>query len=103
MIIYDKVLTPQAYLEIMTGNYYILKKPNQVEEVEKILDKEEGNGAYWTYSLYDTPEVIENNKNVVLVEFVNITDASVQEHIYRWCEIPEELTREDFLKKLKEL
>ena len=101
MIIYDKVLTPQAYLELMTGNYYSLKKPNQVEEVEKILDKEEGNGTCWTYSLYDTPE--ENNKNVVLVEFVNITDESEQEHIYRWCEIPEDWTGEDFLRKLKEL
>ncbi len=103
MIIYDGVLTPQAYLVIMTGNYCILRKPNQVEEVEKILDKEEGNGAYWTYSLYDTSEVLENNKNVVLVEFVNITDESEQEHIYRWCELPEDMTREEFFNKLKEL
>ena len=103
MIIYDGVLTPQAYLEIMTGNYYILKNPNQVEEVEKILDKEEGDGAYWTYSMYDTAEVLENNKNIVLVEFVNITYESEQEHIYRWCEVPEDMTREDILNKLKEL
>ncbi len=103
MIIYDGVLTPQAYLEIMTGNYYILKKSNQVDEVEKILDNEEGDGTYWTYSLYDTSEVLGNNKNVVLVEFVNITDEPEQEYIYRWCEVPEDMTREDFLNKLKEL
>ena len=38
VIMYDKVLTPQTYLEIMTGNYYCLRDTNQLEEVENILD-----------------------------------------------------------------
>ena len=55
MIITDRILNPQTYLELMTGNYYSLTADNQFEEVEKILDKVFGKGTFWSYSLTDIP------------------------------------------------
>jgi len=46
MIITDKILNPQTYLELMTGNYYSLTADNQLEDVEKILDREFGEGTF---------------------------------------------------------
>ena len=51
MIITDRILNPQTYLELMTGNYYVLAADNQLEEVEKILDREFDEGTFWSYSL----------------------------------------------------
>lgn len=43
-IMYDGILTPQTYLEIMTGKYFCLDAENQLELAEKILDEQCGNG-----------------------------------------------------------
>lgn len=45
-IMYNGVLTPRTYLEIMTGKYFCLHADNQLELVEKILDEQCGNGLY---------------------------------------------------------
>ena len=45
VIMYDKILSAQTYLEMMTGNYYCLNADNQVEQVENILEEEFGQGA----------------------------------------------------------
>ena len=41
---YNGLLTAQQYLELVTDNYYCLRADNQFEEVEKIMDKEFGEG-----------------------------------------------------------
>ena len=103
MILYDKVLYPSTYLELMTGHYYTLTAQNQIEEVENLLDRECGKGTYWSYSLYDTKDVIESDKNVVLVEIVNIDDNSEQEKLYCWFDVPQEWDRKELLRRLSEL
>ena len=55
MIITDRILNPQIYLELMTGKYYPSNVDNQSEAIEKILDREFGEGVYWSYSLTDIP------------------------------------------------
>ena len=106
VIVYDNKLTPQVYLEIMTGNYYCLRSDNQVEEVEKILDEVFGDGAYWSYALDNIVEVQENDHKVVLVECVNIVmkeERTEQETICRWFEVPEDWTKDDIIDKLKKM
>ena len=98
---YSGVLTAQEYLEVMTGDYCYLHKDNQVEEVEYILNKKFGDGAYWSYALDDLPD--EYDGAVVLVECVNITEQCSQEKIYRWFEIPAEWTKEELNEKIEQL
>ena len=66
VIMYDKMLTPQTYLEMMTGTYYCLNADNQLEQVENILDDQFGEGAYWSFALDNISEVMENDHKVVI-------------------------------------
>ena len=106
VIMYDKVLTPQTYLEMMTGKYYCLNADNQLEQVENILDSQFGEGAYWSFALDNIGEVMENDHKVVLVECVNIVmedDKAKQEHIYRWFEVPDDWTTETVVEQLSKI
>lgn len=56
IIITDRILNPQTYLELITGNYYPLNVNNQLEAIEEILDREFGEGTFWSYSITDIPD-----------------------------------------------
>ena len=104
VIMYDKILSAQTYLEMMTGNYYCLNADNQVEQVENILEEQFGQGAYWSFALDNITEVMKNDHKVVLVKIVNIVmegDEAEQDNIYRWFEVPDDWTKEDVLEQLK--
>lgn len=106
VIMYDKILSAQTYLEMMTGNYYCLNADNQVEQVENILEEEFGQGAYWSFALDNITEVMKNDHKVVLVKIVNIVmegDEAEQDNIYRWFEVPDDWTKEDVLEQLKKV
>ena len=105
-ILYNGVLTPQTYLEIMTGNYFCLNEDNQLEIVEKILDEYCGNGLYWSFTLDDIDNVIKNGYKVVLVEIINIVmkgDKAERETIYRWFEVPGEWIKAEFQNRLSKI
>lgn len=104
VILYDGVLTPQQYLEMMTGKYFCLDADNRLETVENILDGEFGKGAYWDFSLDSIDEIMENGHKVVLVEIVNIiikNDKSELEKLYRWFEVPDDWTKESVKRNLQ--
>jgi len=106
VIMYDKILSAQTYLELITGNYYSLNADNQVEQVENILYEQFGQGAYWSFALDNISEVMENDHKVVLVEIVNIImegDEAEQDNIYRWFEVPDDWTKDDVLEQLRKL
>ena len=103
MIKYDGIIYPQAFLAVMTGKYSCVTADNQLEEIEKILDEELGGGQCWSYSFEETEDVVKNDKSVVLVEIVNINEECEQERLYRWFEVPEEWTKEEFAKRLSEV
>ena len=106
VIMYDKILSAQTYLEMMTGNYYCLNADNQVEQVENILEEQFGQGAYWSFALDNITEVIKNDHKVVLVKIVNIVmegDEAEQDNIYRWFEVPDDWTKEDVLEQLRKI
>ena len=106
VIMYDKILSAQTYLELITGNYYSLNADNQVEQVENILYEQFGQGAYWSFALDNISEVMENDHKVVLVKIVNIVmegDEAEQDNIYRWFEVPDEWTKDDILEQLRKI
>ena len=106
VIMYDKILSAQTYLEMMTGNYYCLNADNQVEQVENILEEQFGQGAYWSFALDNITEVMKNDHKVVLVKIVNIVmegDEAEQDNIYRWFEVPDDWTKEDVLEQLRKI
>ena len=106
VIMYDKILSAQTYLELITGNYYCLNADNQVEQVENIIDEQFGQGAYWSFALDNISEVMENDHKVVLVEIVNIVmegDEAEQDNIYRWFEVPDDWAKEDVLEQLRKI
>lgn len=106
VIMYDKILSAQTYLELITGNYYSLNADNQVKQVENILDEQFGQGAYWSFALDNISEVMENDHKVVLVEIVNIImegDEAEQDNIYRWFEVPDDWTKDDVLEQLRKI
>ena len=82
VIMYDKILSAQTYLEMMTGNYYCLNADNQVEN---ILEEQFGQGVYRSFALDNITEVMKNDHKVVLVKIVNIVmegDEAEQDNIY---------------------
>ena len=89
MIITDKILNPQTYLELMTGNYYSLTADNQLEEVEKILDSVFGEGGFWSHSLTDIPGE-EHDVPPPPPEVVNITEDFKQDKFCRLFQVPDD-------------
>ena len=84
-------LTPQEYLEIVTGKVYFINADNQVEQVEEILVQE--GFSLWSYPLSELNYVVETGLKVVLVECVNVTDKGL-EKAYRLFEVPDSVTSE---------
>ena len=106
VIMYDKILSAQTYLELITGNYYCLNADNQVEQVENILEEQFGQGAYRSFALDNITEVMKNDHKVVLVKIVNIVmegDEAEQDNIHRWFEVPDDWTKEDVLEQLRKI
>lgn len=103
MIKYDGILYPQTFLAVMTGKYFCVTADNQLEEMEKILDEELGRGQCLSYPFEETVNIVDNDKSVVLVEIVNINEECEQERLYRWFEVPEEWSKEEFSKRLSEV
>ena len=101
--IYDVVLTPQEYIELMTGFYFNLRDDNQLKEVETIINSEFGKNKYKNYSLNDIAKLVCSDKKFVLVEIVNINDNCEQEKIYRWFETPGNWNEDEFNKRLYDL
>ena len=50
IIKYNGILIAQQYIELVTGRYYCLNADNQLEEFEKIIDKEFGKGTFRNYA-----------------------------------------------------
>ena len=102
MVITDKILNPQTYLELMTGKYYPLNVDNQLEAIEKILDREFGEEAYWSYSLTDIPSE-EHEVKLVPVEIVNITEECKQDKFCRLFQVPDDWNKDILKEKLSNI
>lgn len=90
MVKSEKIYSPQNYLEIVTGNCYLINGDDDVGLTECILEKQ-GYGDLWSYPLTEIDHIVENKLDVVLVDCM-VYDEESQEykHEYRWFEVPED-------------
>lgn len=94
MVKSEKIYSPQNYLEIVTGKCYIISGENDVEFIEKILEKEYD--SVWSYPLSEIDHIVENDLNVVLVDCMVVNSETDNfEHVYRWFEVPEAFKDEE--------
>lgn len=81
----EKVYSPEDFLAILTGKYYLIGD-DPIKEIHEILVEEgienDSTETLWDYPLNEIDEVIENEVPVVLVK--------ISEKEYRWFEIPDE-------------
>lgn len=98
----SEIYTPQTFLEVLTGNCYIVDGDNDAETIHDILAKEgienDTTDTLWDYSLDEIQHIVEANVNVVLVEVCrfDINEKLIKE--YRWFEIPD-----TFVEKFKKM
>ena len=82
------IYSPQSYLEIVTGNCYILSNEIPiVTEIENILKT--GGFNTQNYSLTETAKALQNGKPIVLVDCTDIYENSEMIHECRWFCVPD--------------
>lgn len=94
MVKSEHMYTPQNYLEAVTGDCYIIRGDNDIEEIELILDDYVPN--LWNYPLSEIDHIVENEINVVLVDCMVYNEEKKEfEHVYRWFEVPDDFEEEE--------
>lgn len=95
MVKSEKIYSPQNYLEAVTGECYIIRGDNDVEEIETIL--EELDYCLWSHALTEIGYIVEEELDVVLVDCMVYNEEKEEfEHVYRWFEVPGDLEEEEF-------
>lgn len=82
MVKSEKLYSPQEYLELITGNYYILNGDDDVETIEAILNT--CGYSVWSYPLNEIEYIVENKLDVVLVDCLVMNSENEFRHEYRW-------------------
>ena len=93
MVKSEQIYSPQAYLEAVTGKYYIIRGGYPVDDILEILVSE-GYDNLWDFPFTEIDHIVENNHNVVLVD---CSFYGGNEYIteYRWFEVPEDFEEEE--------
>lgn len=88
----NQLYSPQAYIEKLTGNYYVLDKDDTVAEIHKLLklnNVETDERPFLDYPMNEIEEVIAKEVSVVFVDVTYINDNCEMIYEYRWFEVPE--------------
>lgn len=94
MVKSEKIYSPQDYLGVVTGNYYIIRGDDDIEEISKILNILEY--SLWNYPLSEIDHIVENELDVVLVDCMVWNKQNGEyEHVYRWFEVPEDFKEQE--------
>ena len=83
-VVYDGVLDPMEFVELLTGEYYFMRADDQLQEMRDILNKNHIKVKDYSIVSPDIP----SDAKVVLVLSVNITSNGQQRNVLRWFEIP---------------
>ena len=93
MVLTNKVFTPQAFLEAVTGNCYVVNGDNDINFIHEVLVKEgyedDESNTVWDYPLSEIDECFENGIDVVLVECCCFDDNDELCKEYRWFQVPD--------------
>ena len=93
MVVTNKLYSPQEFVEVLTGKYYIIDGDNDIDEIHELLCQngvESEENPLWDYPLNEIDHIALNDINVVLVDVMIINDDDEFEHELRWFEIHEE-------------
>ena len=92
MVATNKLYSPQEFVEVLTGKYYIIDGDNDIENIHALLIHEgieSEESPLWDYPLNEIAHIVENDINVVLVEVAVWNEETGHfEHELRWFEIP---------------
>lgn len=94
MVKSEKIYSPQAYLEAVTGNTYFMGNEYPVDFIQEILVSEGHSDDLWDYPLTEIDHIVENNLNVVLVDCCSYDGDELMTE-YRWFEVPENFKEEE--------
>ena len=90
MVASKKLWSPQTFVEVITGNCYIIEGDDDVGLISRLLE-ENGSGDLWDYPMDEIDHIVENSIPVVLVDcMVYDEEQRGYGHEYRWWEIPED-------------
>ena len=93
MVVTNKLYSPQEFVEILTGKYYIFNGINDIDDIHTYLyveGIETEEQQLWDYALDEIDHVIEHDLPIVLVKvLVEDDDGNLQSEV-RWFEIPAE-------------
>ena len=92
-IVSGLIFSPQAYLEVATGNCYCLAHNMPVrQEIERILIANKK--PYGSFSLIETQKTLNHKGNYVLVDCYDMDDKGNPLSEYRWFRVPETFEKE---------
>ena len=87
MVKSDYFLSPQEYLEIVTGKTFIISGDNDCEYIERQLEKE-GLSKLWSFPLSELTEAANSDIDIVLVDCMYEDENDGYCHTLRWFELP---------------
>lgn len=94
MVRSEKIYSPQAYLEAVTGKCYVISGEDDVEFIGIVLAQNDLT-ELWDFPLSEIDHIVKNKLNVVLVDCMVVNEETDQfEHVYRWFEVPEDFKEE---------
>lgn len=86
MVKSEKIFSPQEYLELVTGECYVVTGDDDIKFIDKILTKNAR--CLWNYPLSEIDHIVDSHLNVVLVDCMVFNDMTLEyEHVYRWFEV----------------
>ena len=96
MVLSNSVLSPQAFVEYLTGYCYSFKGDDPREEIHKILRInriENSKTPIRDWSLQDIDKIVEDGASVVLVDVLTIDSSFTMQPAWRWFEVPARLVK----------
>lgn len=93
MVVTNKLYSPQDFVEILTGKYYIFDGDDDFDQIHAALVQngiESLDDTMWDYPLNEIDHIVDGNLNVVLVKGMVLNEDNELEYELRWFEIPAE-------------
>jgi hypothetical protein len=95
MVRSEKIYSPQAYLEAVTGKCYVISGEDDIEFIGIVLAQNDLT-ELWDFPLSEIDHIVKNKLNVVLVDCMVVNPETDQfEHQYRWFEVPEDFKEDN--------